>query len=363
MRRLVVCADGTWNTAEQENNGQPVPTNVTKMFRAVAPVDPAGVSQLKYHQHGVGTRFGLDRWIGGGVGVGLSQNVIDCYRWLIANYAEGDEIFLFGFSRGAYTARSLSGLIRNSGLLRNEHGDMLPRAYQLYRDRGRAAHPKAEAAEEFRARFSRSVRIKCIGVWDTVGALGIPGHVFNAVTGGKYHFHDVTLSSYVENAFHALAIDERRRAFRPSLWAATPGEPGQRLEQVWFPGVHSDVGGGYPECGLSDLAFLWMVDRASTCGLAFDTEYIRAKVRELDLDADEVHVHDSLTLFYRTLGGGAAERAIGRPPADEDGRPLLTTEGTPMVTNESLAPVASRLLGRVVQRAGRAYSPRNLPRP
>lgn len=361
MRRLVVCADGTWNTAEQRTDGKPTPTNVTKMFRAVAPVDAkTGVSQLKYHQQGVGTRLGLDKWIGGGFGVGLSRNILDCYRWLIANYADGDEVFLFGFSRGAYTARSLAGMIRNCGLLEGDHGDKLPEAYQLYRDRTAASRPGASAAAEFRRKYSREIGIKFIGVWDTVGALGIPGRTFNWITRDKYAFHDVTLSSFVENAFQALAIDERRKAFSPTLWTAAV-QPDQRLEQVWFPGVHCDVGGGYPECGLSDLTLLWMADKASSCGLAFDNEYLERKVHKLDLDREEVTVHDSMTTFYRTLGGGSLTRRVAHPLVDEEGKPRLNRRGEPLISNEKVAGVARELMGRIVQRSRRPYQPGNVP--
>lgn len=360
MRRLVVCADGTWNTAEQEKDGQPTPTNVTKMFRAVAPVDDEGVSQLKYHQAGVGTRLGFDRWIGGGFGAGLSQNVMDCYRWLVANYSDGDEIFLFGFSRGAYTARSLAGLIRNCGLLRGEDGHRLLEAYSIYRDRTRDTHPDSPIATQFRDSCSIEVRICCIGVWDTVGALGIPGRFFKHVTRGKYEFHDVALSSRVDHAFQALAIDERRKAFAPTLWAAPPD---QHMEQVWFPGVHSDVGGGYLEAGLSDLAFLWMVERVSTCGLAFDEGYLRGRVRRLDVTQEEVFIHDSMTRVYRTIGGGAAPREINKQPViGKNGKPMRDKQGRLLVTNETIAPCAEQLIGRVVQRANRAYEPANLPR-
>jgi uncharacterized protein (DUF2235 family) len=174
-KRLVVCCDGTWNTPDEVRDGKPCQTNVTKIARAVVtPQDTQGIEQRVYYHKGVGTST-FDHFRGGALGWGLSRNVQDAYMFLVENYDDpSDEIFLFGFSRGAYTARSVAGLLRNAGLLKREYANKLDAAYELYRDRTDATHPRSVEAELFRKSFACEVRIKCIGVWDTVGALGVP---------------------------------------------------------------------------------------------------------------------------------------------------------------------------------------------
>jgi uncharacterized protein (DUF2235 family) len=262
-KRLVMCCDGTWNTADQA-----CPTNVTKLALGLAGKSADGKEQRVFYHRGVGTGR-RDRIGGGAFGIGLSAHVQETYRFLVENYEPGDEIFLFGFSRGAFTARSTAGFIRNSGILHRRFENRIPQAYALYRDR--TTHPRGTEAQLFRRTYSLESRIRCIGVWDTVGALGVPltGLPLVDAVNKRWQFHDTTLSTTVDNAFHALAIDEKRRPFEPTLWQQQSDAGDQRLEQVWFAGVHSDVGGGYPEGGLADIALLWMVDRAESCGLAF----------------------------------------------------------------------------------------------
>jgi uncharacterized protein (DUF2235 family) len=286
-RRLAVCCDGTWNKPDQmksapaeANRTIPAPTNVAKLALGVAPEDGR---QLVLYDRGVGTRP-FEHLIGGAFGYGLSRNIRECYRWLVETYEEGDELYIFGFSRGAYTARSLAGFIRNCGILRRQHVDQLPQAFALYRDGSDRTHPDGIEATLFRSTYSHPDHdIQCIGVWDTVGSLGIP---FRIIGWRKlWGFHDVTLSSHVRNAFHALAIDERRRAFKPTFWdqqAAAVGK--QRLEQVWFSGVHSGVGGGYADPALAEISLLWMVDRAREAGLVFDLAHFRVGDPPVDLE-------------------------------------------------------------------------------
>jgi len=324
-KRLVACCDGTWNTPDQTDQGAATSTNVNKVALRVAPRDPAGVPQLAFYEEGVGTGT-FDHLRGGALGVGLSKNVQEAYMFLVRNYDPGDEVFLFGFSRGAYTARSVAGLIRNSGLLRRECEGKLDEAYELYRDRTEATHPRSVQAQQFRASFSREVRIKFIGVWDTVGALGIPNLDSVHPISDRWEFHDVTLSSFVDNAFQALAIDEHRKPFTPTLWEQQPGAVNQVLEQVWFTGVHTNVGGGYRDGGLSDLALRWMVGNAQGCGLAFDG--IDATVKPDPLG----ELRDSMTWSYRVLG------ELVRPIA----QPRTAPDGTSIPTNESVADSAVR---------------------
>jgi uncharacterized protein (DUF2235 family) len=307
-RRIVICADGTWNTPDQLDQGERRPSNVVKVVRTVRPVARDGTPQILYYHEGVGTSWSLlDRWLGGGAGVGLDQNVRHAYRFLVDNYEDGDELFLFGFSRGAYTVRSLAGLIRNSGILHKRFAAMVPDALDLYRRRDTSAHPKSAEAETFREKYARSTRIKFIGVWDTVGALGVPGRLFTRSKRRRYEFHDVELSSYVDNAFHALAIDERRKPFAPALWKVKD-VPAQRVEQTWFAGVHTNVGGGYADSGLSDLAFQWMQERAAQCGLEFDGEIVTSLIQPSSKGA----LRESMTWFYRLVG--TYPRPIGADP-------------------------------------------------
>ena len=275
-KRIVVCCDGTWNTPDEQDNGKPSPTNVVKTARTVADRDSGGFRQLVYYIEGVGTRW-FDHLRGGAFGYGLSANIRQAYRYLVRHYQPGDEIFLFGFSRGAYTARSTAGLIRNCGLLRREHASRIDEAYAFYRRRDDASHPTGAEAQNFRRMYSHEIRIKFIGVWDTVGALGIPYGILR-VFNRRVEFHDVKLSSYVENAFQALAIDENRKFFVPAIWEAQASAVDQVLEQAWFAGAHSNVGGGYADSGLSDIAFLWMKNKAERCGLAFNENYVEANI-------------------------------------------------------------------------------------
>lgn len=272
-KRLVICCDGTWNTPDQLRGGGPAPTNVVKIALSVAPADLTGREQRTFYHRGVGTNR-YDRIRGGMFGLGLSRDVRDAYRFLVQNFEPGDEVFLFGFSRGAYTARSIAGFVRNCGVLRREEAGRIDEAYALYRSRSNRKHPRSIEAQLFRRSHSHETSIRFIGVWDTVGALGIPlsGLRLINLVNRRWQFHDTTLSSTVHAAFQALAIDEKRRPFRPAIWERSDCADGQRLEQVWFAGAHSDVGGGTPDPTLAEVPLLWMVDRARACGLAFETD-------------------------------------------------------------------------------------------
>ncbi|MFE1441966.1 DUF2235 domain-containing protein [Streptomyces sp. NPDC058739] len=327
-KRLVVCCDGTWNSADQ-----PSKTNVAKVALSVVPGTAGGKEQRVYYDSGVGTHRG-DRLRGGAFGVGLSRNVVDAYRFLVETYEPDDELFLFGFSRGAFTARSLSGLVRNCGILRRDHADRIPDAWGLYRSR--VESPNGAASTLFRRSYARETEIRFIGVWDTVGALGIPypsaawlqpaARRFNA----RWAFHNTDLSSWVRAAFHALAVDEQRSAFRPTLWHQRPGaaREGQELQQVWFSGVHCDVGGGYKETGLSDIPLLWMADQARRHGLVFGADALSESGPKVMRPEESVDfrvrpdssgpMHVSRKGMYRL--SEPFDRPIGRA-VDDEGRP------------------------------------------
>lgn len=305
MKRLILCCDGTWNSADQASDGVPSPTNVVKLGYRVAKRDGATV-QIVYYGQGVGTGNLVDRVTGGAFGDGLEDNIHDAYRFLVANYEPGDELYLFGFSRGAFTARSIGGMIRKCGILRRESVRHYADAVALYRD---DEHPDAPGPVAFRARHSvnagAATPIRFIGVWDTVGALGIPLRGLRALTRGQHQFHDTELSGSVQFAYHALAVDEHRAPFAPTLWQYKP-KPGQSVQQVWFCGAHADVGGGYAVTALSDIALDWMIARAQGAGLAFDDAAVAAYPLHSDPRGT---LHDSKTGLYVFTPG--IDRVIG----------------------------------------------------
>ena len=317
MTRLIVCCDGTWNRADQVEDGKPATTNVRKLYEAI---DQETAPQKADYHEGVGTKR-WERLRGGALGFGLSRNVQESYAFLVDNYEPGDELFLFGFSRGAFTARSLAGLVRNSGILRREKRDMIKDAYQLYRSRKPGDAPWEANAKAFRDEHSHpEAKITFIGVWDTVGALGIPIDAFRPKWLTKrWAFHDTTLSGAVVNACHAISIDERRKPFKPTLWVhkaredgtLEPLPDGQTVKQVWFAGVHSDVGGGYGDTALSEIPLRWMAARASECGLVFKANHpLTAAANPRGFK------HESLSFVYRRLG------AYDRRLSTLDGTPI-----------------------------------------
>lgn len=279
MKRIIVCCDGTWNKPGSKDRGIIVETNVQKLYAAISEGND-DVKQVKFYGQGVGTGFSAkDHFLGGSTGLGIDRNIQDAYKFLMWSYEPGDALYLFGFSRGAYTVRSLAGLIRNCGIMKYKYLHFVDEAYHLYRDRTMLTHPDSGLMKSFKKSYGiddEETIIKFMGVWDTVGALGVPLRWFNGLN-KKYEFHDVKLSSQIKYAYHALAIDERRKIFEPTLWevneqALTAPNP-QVAEQVWFPGVHSNVGGGYADSGLSDTTLQWMINKASATGLDFDKNY------------------------------------------------------------------------------------------
>ncbi|WP_376694195.1 DUF2235 domain-containing protein [Wenzhouxiangella sp. EGI_FJ10409] len=273
MKRIVVCCDGTWSSADRERDGSPAPTNVLRLAESVAGEDSMGVEQRVYYGPGVGSDGNrLYRWFAGATGWGLSDNLKDAYRFVVAHYEPGDELFLFGYSRGAFTVRSLAGMIFNAGVLKTEFADRIDSAFDLYKSRSPLKHPDAAEAVRFRERYARENRtpVEFIGVWDTVGALGNPLLLHKSPLSRRVQFHDTRLGPTVRYAYHALAIDEKRRHFKATLWRRLPRAHDQTVEQRWFVGVHGDVGGGGPNAGLSAITFGWILRQAGLCGLAVD---------------------------------------------------------------------------------------------
>ena len=259
-KRILFCADGTWNDAASN-------TNVYKIFKAML----FTAEQCPIYDDGVGTDGNpLFKALGGAFGEGLDKKIKDGYTRISHLYEKGDQIFLFGFSRGAYTARSLGGMIAACGLpTQNADDNITAAAYDAYRERDMGKRQQKLAAVKQKYALDNA-EITMIGVWDTVGALGIPA-IFGGVDMLRYGFLDTTLRANVRNAYHAVSIDERRREFPATLWTGAPA-PGQVIEQVYFTGVHCDVGGGYPESGLSDITLGWMMSKAKALGVEFDTD-------------------------------------------------------------------------------------------
>ena len=274
MKRLVLCCDGTWNSPVNASV-----SNIEKIARSVRTgIGPDGVQQMVFSVEGVGAQgYLVDRLLGGAFGYGLTRNVVAGYRHLALNYEPGDEIYVFGFSRGAYTARSVVGMVATVGLLTQDSlaRDHLCDAERIYRVRDAAQ--RAEQAAAFRAEHCHDhVPVAFLGVFDTVGALGVPG-----LSRRRSRFHDLRLSTDVECARQALAIDDRRITFEPCLWDV-PVSMAARVKQVWFPGGHSDVGGGARARALSDTALLWMVGEAIARGLSFAEDRLFAQLHHED---------------------------------------------------------------------------------
>ncbi len=271
-RNLIICFDGTWNTPDNDGDiDGNTNTNVRLFYEALNSKTAEGQKQLKWYDKGVGTSW-YNRLSGGIFGVGLSKNIRQGYTWLVNTYQPNDKIYIVGFSRGAYTARSLVGMIRNCGLVNKSNRsdksieDLVKEAYQLYRAKDEGAD--SPPAKKFRATYSSIIKIHFLGVWDTVGALGIPISSFDWFNQKFYEFHDTELSSIVSNAYHAVAVDEHRENYEATLWDPKV-KPDQVLEQQWFSGAHSNVGGGYKTHALSDIALDWLMKKATGCGLEF----------------------------------------------------------------------------------------------
>jgi uncharacterized protein (DUF2235 family) len=300
-KNIVLCSDGTGNR-DIKGRG----TNVFKLFEAVDlnehRTNPTLDQQLAYYDDGVGTRGNTFlRALGGAAGYGLKRNVKDLYRALSRVYDVGDRIYLFGFSRGAFTARTLAGLIGTCGIVKGESlatthvlREAVEAAYVAYRSRygslltnvarrQRGGADSQRAIEEFQRTYPvhTNVRIEFIGVWDTVDAVGLPFALSGLVNRFVYQFKfpTQTLGSHVARAFHALSIDDARQAFEPVLWVG----PDPRIEQVWFAGAHSNVGGGYPKQGMSLVALDWMLSHAAAHGLRLHT-----------MDREVFHCHASV---------------------------------------------------------------------
>lgn len=314
--------DGTWNTVGDN-------TNVWRLKSLCSARGGDGANQIFYYDVGVN---GLR---GGTTGKGLSDNVADAYKWLVDLYEPDDEIFVFGFSRGAYTARALTGLVTKCGLLKRGAPLGVNQLYERYRrsheptvwelrrkdKNGELKDPTLE--ERWLLTHSQAVNIKFVGVWDTVGALGVPAFHISGISRSTFGFLHTGLRRPIKNAFHALAIDEHRRAFRPTLWTVRmpldpsrpipPPRPISSVEQRWFVGAHANVGGGYSSDALAQLPLQWIMSKAALHGLRF------TNALELD-DASDAPICDSHKEFMYGVYSKFSSRyyrPIGPPPDEK----------------------------------------------
>jgi uncharacterized protein (DUF2235 family) len=263
-KNIVIFSDGTG-----QEGGKGNPTNIYKIFRMLENRSP---DQISFYDRGLGTGW---RKFGGNVfGTGISKNIRECYQFIFNNFESGDQIFLFGFSRGAATVRSLSGFIHMFGMLPKSRPDLIEKAWKIYKENDEI-NRKNKASILLSQHHNMWVRIKFLGVFDTVAALGVPNKFMSRVIDHapwmKHRFHDFKLSKSVENAYQALAIDDERETFHPIIWNPELKDH-QKMEQVWFAGVHTDVGGGYAEQKLSDISLEWMLGKARPNGLRIYTK-------------------------------------------------------------------------------------------
>ncbi|KAK6331850.1 hypothetical protein TWF718_002390 [Orbilia javanica] len=348
-KRIVICCDGTWQDSDAGDAG--FPTNVTRFARALKSVSDDGVAQIIYYQSGVGSAYAskLGRLIAGGTGLGLSEHVREAFVFISNNYHVGDEIHIVGFSRGAFTARSIAGLIGRIGVLTRRGMENFGKIYEDYINfkLKNDAYIDRQGWERIKG--------------DTVGALGIPTSpvIEKCKCNDKYKFHDTDLTAFTENAFHALALDEHRMPFTPTLWRLpTPAATEKHtdiipnLKQVWFPG-----GGGYKDQELSDLTLVWMIEQFIPF-LGFDLDYIKS-LREVSSTSDWasggipnsfVGVMKITSSKVRTPGG-----YFGDPPksplkrAMTFGAGVFGQRGVRSVTNEEIHP---SVRGRMVASNG-----------
>lgn len=316
MKRIAIFLDGTWNTLE----------NNTNVWRLKSLCDPTATNQTVYYSKGVGTNRGeIAR--GGVEGYGIDQEVIDAYTWLAECFDSGDEIFIFGFSRGAYTARSLSGLICKCGVLNPGAPLSIEQLYARYeRGTGETIHgllqgpTPTDLEEQWIVKYCVPTNVKMVGVWDTVGSLGNPVAPLKANI-SKYHYLDTHLRVQNEFAFQALALDEQRKNFEPTFWTKTTenaapdtGPPPRKLSQVeqrWFVGAHANVGGGYPSDVLAQPPLQWLMGKAAALGLQFRGPFLA------DQQVPTAAITDSYALFlhgwYRLIAR-RFYRPIGTAP-------------------------------------------------
>lgn len=299
-KRIVVCCDGTWMDSDGDYQ---TPSNVTRIARAISPtgIDKSSnahqpIHQLVFYQNGIGTgdKSWYNRFVGGATGEGLAEHIREAYSWICMNYNPGDEIFLLGFSRGAFTARSISSLINAVGLLTSKGLEYFVQVFEDWEFQQKKdfvtkwpnipflGHKPPVTDPHYQQQLldkkltRPKIKVKCVAVWDTVGGLGIPMIGLLPQPPSKdFAFVDTRVESNIEYAFQALALDEHRRPYSPTVWDWPHVEPNDLkvLRQTWFPGVHSDIGGSYDDNALANLTLAWMVSQLDPI-LTIDHQYV-----------------------------------------------------------------------------------------
>ncbi len=292
-KNIVVCCDGTGNEFGEQKS------NVVKLYKTLV----CNANQIAYYHPGIGTMGarnaltrlgkGWTRVLGLAFGYGISDNIADAYQFLMKRFEPGDRVYVFGFSRGAYTARALCGMLHIVGLLTEDNEALIPYAIRMIKrkkiDFGVAA--------DFKKTFSRECKPHFVGVWDTVSSLG---WVYDAV---HFPFTRLTKNPDFHIVRHAVSIDERRAFFRQNLFGL-PHDDQQDIREIWFAGVHSDVGGGYsePESQLSQIALRWMLCEAELVGLLIDlqrkADILGGKLPYVVPDPTTRNQHESLSRFW-----------------------------------------------------------------
>lgn len=349
VKNLVVFSDGTNNAGSVSSEET---TNVWRLYQACPVTDG---EQVTFYDAGLGSPQDADeketyldwtyRYLSMGTGLGISWNIRQCYDFLIQHYEPGDRVFLFGFSRGAYTVRSLGGILSLCGIIKAQQGDLdlsaksdaaaakrselVEKAYSVYQT-GHGENKKAERSEAgraFTAQYSHAALPHFIGVWDTVAALGLPGTI-NALTPLRHKFHDAKLNPKVPFAYQALSVDENRKAFAPVPWEGTASAD-QTIKQYWFAGVHSDVGGGYKDRALADITLEWMVDHATRgdAGLIVQRSALKfGSVSKADRVTGVMH-NERSGFFKRAIFWEGLRSVSGNAPM-EAGDPAKLEDGT-----------------------------------
>jgi uncharacterized protein (DUF2235 family) len=398
MKRIILLLDGTWNDADYG----PTDTNIVRLREIIARclrqrsvqneaelITPAASSaqlsiskgdysfpgyavkeHLIYYERGVGTGGFLDLYLGGAFGAGLSQNIQRAYRFLSQNFEAGDEVFIFGFSRGSYTARSLIGFINAVGLLKRDFCTPENESRAWYYYRKSPADRVSTTVDGLRLCSHRGFQISCLAVFDTVGALGIPISAFWRENRDLFEFHDVGLGTDHVLHLQALAIDEHRASFEPTLWRKPKfGGNESSAEQVWFPGAHSDVGGGNVdeerdrgEPALDDLTLDWMLKRVLSRFADFPVKHNGVRIWPATSTGSALAPQDEPRRgFYRTLR--FAWRSINNIPVPVGIRQRTVGRDRHAETiGEAIHISALARLGREIRVRGSAryYSPANL---
>jgi len=314
-KNIILCADGTGN-----KGGYTPDSNVYKIYNAIE-IHDSNTSQYTYYDNGVGTSSNKYwRAISGAFGIGIKQNIIDLYTFLAMHYEPGDRVYLFGFSRGAATIRAFCGFIATTGLVNGKHlSDEKLTQYTCDAFKAYKNHKKNPQAAQSFARHSNShniIDIHFVGVWDTVSALGFPTRtdktsaslfILDLVFMGlekvldvfwPHLFYRYELTPNIQHAFHALAIDDERTAFWPMVWDETTNQA-KEVEQVWFAGMHSNVGGGYERAGMANVTLHWMMLRAQKYGLDFKDNKVSETYDDSNIHGRLYNSRDGLAVYYR----------------------------------------------------------------